>query len=96
MQGLLFCCTKSSPGESPSAPDADLVQESPQRLMVSFPLHQMSGASPPATGENLVQEIPQRLMVSFPLHQASDASPLATGMDLVKKQKVWYSFLKVT
>lgn len=62
----------------------------------SFLLHQITGAFPPTTGEDLVQESSQRLMVSFPLHQASDTSPLATGMDLVKKQKVWYSFLKVT
>ena len=64
------------------------MQEIPQRLMVSFPLHQILDASPSVTCEDLVQEIPQRVMISFPLHQILDASPLATGMDLVKKQKV--------
>lgn len=40
----------------PPAPGVDLVQESPQRLMVSFPLHQMPDASPPATGMDLVKK----------------------------------------
>lgn len=65
-----------------------MVQEIPQRLMVSFPLHQILDASPSVTCEDLVQEIPQRVMISFLLHQVSDASPPATGMNLVKKQKV--------
>ena len=48
---------------------SDLVHESPQNLVSSFPLHQVFGPFRSSNPSDLVQRLPQNLVPSFPLHQ---------------------------
>ena len=48
---------------------SDLVHESPQNLVLSFPLHQVFGPFRSSNPSDLVHESPQNLVPSFPLHQ---------------------------
>ena len=48
---------------------SDLVHESPQVLVPSFPLHQVFGPFRSSNPSDLVQRLPQNLVLSFPLHQ---------------------------
>ena len=48
---------------------SDLVHESPQTLVLPFPLHQVFGPFRSFNPSDLVQRLPQNLVSSFPLHQ---------------------------
>ena len=48
---------------------SDLVHESPQALILPFPLHQVFGPFRSSSPSDLVQRLPQNLVLSFPLHQ---------------------------
>ena len=64
---------------------ADLVHKSPQNLVLSSPLHQISGPFQRSAGADLVHESPQSLALSFPLHQVSRPFQRSAGADLVHK-----------
>ena len=59
------------------------MHETPQNLVPSFPLHQVSGHFRCGAGEDLVHEFPQALVPPFPLHQVSGHFRRGTGEDLV-------------
>lgn len=71
------------PAFSRRAAGGDLVHESPQSLILSFPLHQVSGHFRPAAATDLVQRSPQGLVPPFPLHQVSGPFWRVGGGDLV-------------
>ena len=48
-----------------------LVHKSQQNLVLSSPLHQVSGTFRRSAGADLVHRPPQSLVLSFPLHQVS-------------------------
>ena len=60
-----------------------LVHESPQTLVLSFPLHQVSGPFQRSAGTDLVHKSPQNFIFSFPLHQVSGPFRRSAGTDLV-------------
>ena len=62
-----------------------LVHESPQTLVLSFPLHQVSGPFQRSAGTDLVHKSPQNLVLSFPLHQVSRPFQCSAGADLVHR-----------
>ena len=62
-----------------------LVHESPQTLVLSFPLHQVSGPFQRSAGMDLVHKSPQNLVLSSPLHQISGPFRRSAGADLVHK-----------
>ena len=62
-----------------------LVHESPQTLVLSFPLHQVSGPFQRSAGTDLVHKSPQNLVLSFPLHQVSGPFRRSAGADLVHR-----------
>ncbi len=64
---------------------ADLVHESPQTLVLSFPLHQVSGPFRRSAGTDLVHKSQQNLVLSSPLHQVSGLFQRSAGADLVHK-----------
>ena len=62
-----------------------LVHEPPQSLVLSFPLHQVSGPFRRSAGTDLVHRPPQSLVLSFPLHQVSGLFQRSAGADLVHR-----------
>ena len=56
-----------------------LVHESPQTLVLSFPLHQVSGPFRRSAGADLVHRPPQGLVLSSPLHQISGPFQRSAG-----------------
>ena len=62
---------------------SDLVHESPQNLVSSFPLHQVFGPFRSSTPSDLVHESPQALVSSFPLHQVFGLFRISNPSDLV-------------
>ena len=62
---------------------ADLVHESPQSLVLSSPLHQVSGPFRRSAGTDLVHKSQQNLVLSFSLHQVSGPFQRSAGADLV-------------
>ena len=62
-----------------------LVHEPPQSLVLSFPLHQVSGPFRRSAGTDLVHKSPQSLVPSFPLHQVSEPFQQSAGADLVHR-----------
>ena len=71
------------PAFSRSGAGGDLVHESPQSLILPFPLHQVSGHFRPAAATDLVHESPQSLILPSPLHQVSGSFWRVAGGDLV-------------
>ena len=64
-----------------------LVHEPPQNLVLSFPLHQVSGPFRRSAGTDLVHKSPQGPVLSFPLHQVSGLFRRSAGTDLVHKSQ---------
>ena len=62
-----------------------LVHEPPQSLVLSFPLHQVSGPFQRSASTDLVHKSPQSLVPSFPLHQVSEPFQQSAGADLVHR-----------
>ena len=62
-----------------------LVHRPPQGLVLSFPLHQLSGPFQRSAGTDLVHKSPQNLVLSSPLHQVSGPFQQSAGADLVHK-----------
>ncbi len=62
-----------------------LVHRPPQGLVLSFPLHQLSGPFQRSAGTDLVHKSPQDLVLSFPLHQVSGPFRRSAGADLVHR-----------
>ena len=62
-----------------------LVHESTQTLVLSFPLHQVSGPFQRSAGADLVHRPPQGLVLSTPLHQVSGTFRRSAGADLVHR-----------
>ena len=56
-----------------------LVHKSPQNLVLSFPLHQVSGPFRRSAGADLVHRPPQGLVLSSPLHQVSGTFQRSAG-----------------
>ena len=63
----------------------DLVHEPQQSLVLSSPLHQVSGTFQRSAGADLVHRPPQSLVLSSPLHQVSGPFQQSAGTDLVHK-----------
>ena len=61
------------------AAGTDLVHEPPQNLVLSFPLHQVSGPVRRSAGADLVHKPPQSLIPSFHLHQVSGPFQRSAG-----------------
>ena len=59
------------------------MHESPQSLVLPFPLHQVSGHFRRGAGGDLVHEFSQAFVPPFPLHQVSGHFRRGTGGDLV-------------
>ena len=64
---------------------SDLVHESPQVLVPSFPLHQVFGPFRSSNPSDLVHESPQALVPSFPLHQVFGPFRSSNPSDLVQR-----------
>ena len=64
---------------------SDLVHESPQNLVPSFPLHQVFGSFRSSNPSDLVQRLPQNLVPSFPLHQVLGPFRSSNPLDLVQR-----------
>ena len=64
---------------------SDLVHESPQNLIPSFPLHQVFGPFRSFNPLDLVHESPQNLVSSFPLHQVFGPFRSFNPLDLVQR-----------
>ena len=64
-----------------------LVHEPPQSLVLSFPLHQVSGPFQRSASADLVHRPPQGLVLSSPLHQVSGLFRRSAGTDLVHKSQ---------
>ena len=64
-----------------------LVHEPPQNLVLSSPLHQISGPFQRSAGADLVHRPPQGPVLSFPLHQVSGPFRRSAGADLVHKSQ---------
>ena len=64
-----------------------LVHEPPQSLVLSSPLHQVSGPFRRSAGADLVHRPPQGLVLSSPLHQVSRPFRRSAGTDLVHKSQ---------
>ena len=64
---------------------SDLVHESPQNLVSSFPLHQVFGPFRSSNPSALVHESPQNLVSSFPLHQVFGPFRSSSPSDLVQR-----------
>ena len=62
-----------------------LVHEPPQSLVLSFPLHQVSGPFQRSAGTDLVHKSQQNLVLSSPLHQVSGPFQRSAGADLVHR-----------
>ena len=62
-----------------------LVHEPPQNLVLSSPLHQISGPFQRSAGTDLVHRPPQGPVLSFPLHQVPRPFRRSAGADLVHK-----------
>ena len=63
----------------------DLVHEPQQSLVLSSPLHQVSGPFQRSAGTDLVHKSPQNRVLSFPLHQVSGPFRRSAGADLVHR-----------
>ncbi len=64
---------------------SDLVHESPQNLVLSFPLHQVFGPFRSSNPSDLVHESPQNLLPPFPLHQVFVPFRSFNPLDLVQR-----------
>ena len=62
-----------------------LVHKSPQNLVLSFPLHQVSGPFRRSAGTDLVHKSQQNLVLSSPLHQVS--GPFRRSAGALKAEK---------
>ena len=63
----------------------DLVHEPQQSLVLSSPLHQVSGTFQRSASTDLVHKSQQNLVPSFPLHQVSGPFQRSAGTDLVHR-----------